>query len=535
MSGSNAFVSPVSEGSVTITVTDSISASSTVSVSVGAVAGSLILSTSHINLSTATVLDTESTTSQMFTAERYGDTSLFTLSVTPAGIVSVTGSGSAPGPVTFTVNALMVGSATVSISTDDGTTSSLTVNVTGALAAAVYSPHRSTQLLIAVSESNYSGTFTPELIGSTSATITPSLAYGPRAIFTVNDATPGESFLLSFTDANSNQTVLSLQSKNVSIGPVTYTFFDESGVNPVAPGSQYDVYYIGDPQIAENIVMSGFLGVGGIATISLDEDTEYVITWSGQQAPSVQTFFTTLAVGATNQSITTIGYRSPFLSTLGYANQQLSNWTRGWIGDEFKQPGLPGITGVGYNLAYSLAASLGEGNSTTLGLDTFLQNILVGTRLSTCAGNLIDTWFQQFLGPNFKRQDGETDALFLARGLVAINGEIATRDALNKATNAAWQTLGNNGQIVCDDNISNPSLMSDLDLSPPYFVVTLPTINVDKDAFFLDQKYLGVNTYLLSLGTSIILNPSEVPPLVYQAVEAKRALGCLPVYTQVFT
>ena len=533
VSGSTVFVSSVAPGASKITVMDAFGGTASANAFVGDPAGALVLSTGAISLTTSSAPTT-------FTASRSGDTGTFTVSSTPPGIVSISGSGNAPGPVTYTVTPTMAGTATVKVSASDGTVSSLIVAVTGSIVAAVTSPRSETNLVIAVSEPGYTGPLSATFVGTTSATISPGAGFGPTQSFTITDATPGEFFLVQFTDANANTATLSLQTKNVSLGPVVYTFFDETGINPVAPGSQYSIYYQGDPQIPSTLSASGFIGVGGNATITLDQSTTYVIAWIGQQAPIVQTAIATMGAGTMSQSVTVTGYRSPNLSTLGYASQQLSQWTRGWVGDQHKQPGPPGTTGVAYSLAYSFASILGNGGSTVYkgqtlnipGLDTFLQSISVSTRLLNCQGSQIDSWFVDFLGQSIKRQTGESDASFIARGLVAINGQVATRNALNLVTNAAWQTLGNAGTIICDDAASNPGLATTLSFTAPHFVVLLPTVSAISDAFLLDERYLGINTYLLALGTAITLTLSQVPLLVQQAVEEKRALGTIPIYAQ---
>ena len=569
ISGTNAFITPVAQGTAVITITDPHGVTATLTAVVGAPAGPTVLSTGLLTFNTGDP-------SQTFTATRPGDTGPLTFTVVPSGIVSVTGSGNAPGPVTYTVTPLAIGNARININADDGTYVQLQVSVLGTLTAAVTSLKSSNVLTIAVSEIGYTGTITPSFIGGTSATISPGVGYGPTATFTISDAAEGEYFLVSFADSNGASTTLSLQSKNVSLGPVTFTFVDETGINPVAPGSYYAIYYSGDPIVPPEVhdpssntnqpslsflppgvviqgvndpatlaqynipsttaVTWGFLGVGGTASLTLDEETAYIIQWAGQQAPAQQTMFMTGDAGEMTQTVTVLGYRSPNLSTLGYTAQQLTNWTRGWVGNQYKQPGPPGTTGLAYNLAYSLATLLGDGQGLSTGeipgLDLFMQNTSVATRLLNCTGSQIDSWFADYLGSTFKRQINESDFAFLVRGLVAINGQVATRTAVTDAANAAWQTLGNAGTIVADDATSNPSLMATLGYAAPYFVVVLPNISVITDAFLLDYRYLGIDDYLLDLGTIQLLSLSSVPVLVQQAVESKRALGTIPLYAQ---
>lgn len=544
ISGTNAIVTPIAAGTATITIFDAHGIFAAAGVSVGATASPVVLSTNSLVLSTSGIAST--VYSKTFTASRSGDTGPFSVVSSPSGIVSVTGSGNAPGPITYTVTPLTVGTTTITVTANDGTKASLVVTVSGTLTAVVTSPKNSTTLVIAVSEPNYSGTLTPALIGTTSAAISPSLGFGPRTFFEITDSNAGEFFLVEFTDSIGNTAILSVQSKNVSLGPVAYIFWDETGINPVAAGVQYQVWCVGDPQTPANMVTSGFLGVAGTATLELDETTEYVINWIGARAPSGQTTFTTGAIGTVAATVTVSGYRSPNSSTLGYAQKQIAQWTRGWAGSQYKQPGAPGSTGNAYNLAYSFATILGEGGSiggnpffglpsnlqSAIGLDTFLQSITVAMRLFNCTGNLIDSWFEDYLGTSFQRQSGETDALFLQRGFIALSAARATRTALNSVTNAAWQSLGNQGAIVCDDSMSNPTIMSQIGYAAPYFVVQLPAISDVSDAFFLDNRYLGLNTFLLSLGTATILSGGSIPALVGQAVESTRALGTIPIYLQ---
>jgi len=529
VSGSSIFVSPVAAGSATVTVHDSHGATATVSVSVGAVIAGLVLSTNSI-------ITAFGSTPQTFTVSRVGDTGAFTVTSSHPGIVSISGGGSAPGPVTYTLTPVSVGSTTITVTASDGTYATLSVTILGTLTAVVTSPRSASTIVIAASEIGYSGTITPSFVVSTGAVISPSVGFGARATFSITNTSPGTGYLVEFADTLGNTYTLSVQSHNVSLGPVAFTFYDETGIDPVAAGSQYQVYFVGDPQIPSSLVGSGFLGVGGVATLNLDEDTAYVINWIGQQAPDPVTSFTTGTLGITSQSVTVTGYRSPNSSTLGYAAKQVAYWTRGWNEQEYRNSGPPGTTGMAYNLAYSFSAPLGEGGLiggvSVPGLDTFLQEITVGGRLGNCSGASLVSWFQDFLGPTFVKETSETDAAFMQRGLVAISGNVATRAALNAATNAAWQTLGNSGTIVCDDNASNFALMNTLGYLAPYFVVTLPTVSDVTDAFFLDHRYLELDTYLLALGVAIILTGDEIPPLVQQAVESTRAIGSIPIYAQ---
>jgi hypothetical protein len=529
VSGRSIFVSPVAAGSATITVLDSNGVTATASVSVGAVIAGLVLSTS-------TITTAFGSTPRTFTATRIGDTGAFAVSSSRPGIVSISGGGTAPGPITYTVTPVSVGATTLTITASDGTHASLSVTILGTLNAVVTSPKYESTIVIAASEVGYSGAITASFVVSTTAVISPSVGFGPRATFSITNTTPGSVYLVQFADTIGNTYTLSVQSRNVSLGPVEFAFYDETGFNPVAAGSQYEVYFVGDPEIPASIVGSGFLGVGGVASLTLDSVTAYVITWIGQQAPDSETTFTTGAFGLTSQSVTVPGYRSPNSSTEGYAVKQTYYWTRNWNDQQYRNPGPPGTTGMAYNLAYSFAALLGEGgvlNDVSVpGLDSFLQAITAGGRLGNCSGTTLVSWFQDFLGPTFVKETGETDAAFMQRGLVAISGNVATRAALNAATNAAWQTLGNSGTIVCDDQSSNFTLMNALGYVAPKFVVTLPTISDVSDAFLLDHRYIELDTYLLDLGIAIVLTEDSVPPLVQQAVESTRALGTIPNYVQ---
>jgi hypothetical protein len=524
VSGSTVYATPISVGSSTGTVTDSVGGTATFSASVGAPAGPLTLSTSSM---TATV---GSRSLISFSASRSGDTDPFSVSISPAGIASVSGSGNGPGPVTYTITPISFGNATITVTAQDGTTATLSLTITGQITSVITSPPNSTLITISASEQNYSGVITPSILGTTTASVSPGSAFGPIASFSVTDSIAGELFYVRFNDSIGNSTTIAVQSANPSLGLSSITFFDETGINPVAAGSQYQAYYQGTSQIPENVVASGFIGVGGVASFIIHENSNYTIKWIGQQAPTGQTTFSTGTVSSV--SVTVSGYRSPYSSTLGYAVKQTEQWTRRWNEQKYRDPGPPGTTGMAYNLAYSFASIIGEGGNGLPGLDSFLQGISVATRLYNCSGSAIDSWFQDFLGPSFKRQSGELDAVFIQRGIIAMNGKVTTRDALNEATNSAWKSIGNSGTIVCDDSISNPSLMSTLGYAAPYFVVTLPSITDVTDVFFLDERYLGIDTFLLELGLTSPLSLSLVPLVVQQAVESKRALGCLPLYIQ---
>lgn len=61
---------------------------------------------------------------------------------------------------------------------------------------------------------------------------------------------------------------------------VQITFYDQTGVNPVAPGT-----FVVITNYAGNIVAVGYIGVGGIFNAQLYSHNNYTATFVGEQAP----------------------------------------------------------------------------------------------------------------------------------------------------------------------------------------------------------------------------------------------------------
>ena len=547
--GSTLIVTPVAQGSTTITVTASDSTTITVPVTVGAAAGAFVFSVPSLGLTNNGALG-----AQTVTISRANDTDPFTIQSVPAGFLTITGGGSGPGPVSYSVSTTQVGSGLLVVTGSDGVQASIPVSGYGPLTAFVTSRKNAQALTVLVSEQGYNGAFNVSFVGTNSATLLPAVGYGPTQVYTITDATPGQTFLLKITDARgSAPTFLTLQSRDVTLGSVACTFVDETTYNPIPAGVQYQVYYQGDPIIATTttlpsgyveqptLVQGGYVGVNGLANIVLDQNSSYVVLFSGEQAPTVQALFSTTT--ATTQQVVVTGYQSPNGSQTGYAARTLGLWTTGWVGDEYKQPGPAGTTGIAFAVGMGFASTFAE-------LDTRQQTVTAATRLDSCVGAQVDSFAADFFAGTLQRQVNEADTQYIARIKNALNPEITTYSAILSGAQFAYNSSGFTGALTIFDlvgvwdgsslniwaqspNLTN--LATALSLSASQFVILLPQAATDAFSFFAGDSYLGVSTYIIPHGTIQTFSTSTVKstyPLMYQAVESRRAAGTTPIYAQ---
>jgi hypothetical protein len=213
-----------------------------------------------------------------------------------------------------------------------------------------------------------------------------------------------------------------------------------SAANPLPAGVQVAFYGGTTVTPATYSGMSGFVTLGGIVAATLQPNQVYTASFSGAQAPKVYGRFTTDSAGnAANTSLlpgvagapcSVIGYRSPALSSLGYAIEQTNLWPTGWFSPTAMLPG-------GY--AFPVAAGLGN----QLGaMDYIGQALLAAMRLQTSTGaafalntqfdgsgsydssvgiydeqyvaDAIDSWAADFFGTLWVRQAGMSDAQWVA-------------------------------------------------------------------------------------------------------------------------
>jgi hypothetical protein len=496
----------------------------------------------------------------------------------------------------------------VQIAAADGTTLSIPVVSYGALTAFVTSPRSAQTLVIEVSQQGYNGQFSLSFAGANSATVSPllpSTGYGPTSAYAITDTTPGETYLLEVTGAaGTAMQTLTMQTLNVALGVIPCTFYDEAG-NTLPAGAAYELYFTGEPIINASLaatlskpgasvlpttVASGFLGVGGTATLTLYQETSYTVLFTGNQAPAIPAYFTTQGV-VSNFSISVMGYRSPNFTQTGLTQAALSLWPSGWVGEQYKSSGSGSV-------AWALASAI---NTVLAQLDQRQQIVSVSTRVDTCSGSqfvgnnpltespiYVDTiasWFADFFGTLLPRQTGESDVAYIARGKAALQGTylvqvkqpgtvsgyfelpgnpgvaaVLTSGITGYASilanaQAAWNSVSNtpgaNSLVVfdtthsCTFNASTgyyemtpvagtqyASYVSTLSLVGPKFCVLVPTSPDLSKSFFLNDSYIGNTSYLVNYTTISAIASSSVPPLVVSAVESHRALGTVPIYGQ---
>jgi hypothetical protein len=151
------------------------------------------------------------------------------------------------------------------------------------------------------------------------------------------------------------------------------TFYDEivGGSNPLPVGIVAS-FYGGSGINPNSFVASGYVSLGGVVNVTLSPGSLYTATFTGTQAPLVVAQFTTDSSG--NATCNVIGYRSPSLSSFGYAIEETNLWPTGWF-----SPAASSAGGTAYALAAGLGAVVGSA-------DYMAQAILAKMRLQTCIG-----------------------------------------------------------------------------------------------------------------------------------------------------
>ena len=185
---------------------------------------------------------------------------------------------------------------------------------------------------------------------------------------------------------------------------------------------------------------SGYVTLGGNVNVTLQPNQLYTAVFSGAQAPGVYGQFTTdnagnadtatIAIGQPGAPCSVTGYRSPSLSSVGYAIEQTNLWPVGWFSPTAMAPG---------GNAYAVAAGMGN----VLGALDYIGQALLGMmRLQTCIGanfslltqfdgsgsydsgvgyydaqyvsDAIDSWAADFFGTLWVRQAGMSDVQWVA-------------------------------------------------------------------------------------------------------------------------
>ncbi len=172
-------------GDVTVTVSDTIGHSVHVAVSV---AGPISPSVKSLSF-------TGTSTPQMFTATDPNNTPSGTLNATSdnESVATVSGSGAAPGPVTFTVTPVGQGTAHVTVTDNIGQSAVVTISVsTGGLVlnptklALYFNGSSGASEQFTATQANFTGTITAATGNSSIATVSPTSGQGPGPVtFTV--------------------------------------------------------------------------------------------------------------------------------------------------------------------------------------------------------------------------------------------------------------------------------------------------------------------------------------------------------------
>ncbi len=346
-------------------------------------------------------------------------------------------------------------------------------------------------------------------------------------------------------------------------------FWDETGLNPLPAGILVTVYQTDEPAIGawQTVtgfgveIGSGFTIAGGLCNISVAQAVAYIATFSGSgQAPGATQSgpvppFVAFVGGnpLLPTSITVPGYRSPTLSTIGYAQSQIAVWPKGWIDSSGSTPG-----GVPYNIAILLGALFAKA-------DSFGEILHGALRLQSCTGSQIDTWAYDFFGGNLPRYAGEGDASYYARILIALQTPKTTLadiqamaqafyDAVNgiqipgqgmsldlqgglDVQGALDVTQGDSGgsglvpTVFVWDRQSRPDLADKYNVNPSNddgsFVIQVGI--GDATGWYLDYSYLDYDTYLIDPG-SYTLSSDPPDPRLGALVNFVKAAGTWPLY-----
>jgi len=301
-------------GDVTVTVSDTIGHSVPVSVRV---AGPISPSVNSLSFN-------GTTTPQTFTATDPNNMPNGTLTAHSdhTDVATVTGSGSAPGPVTFTVTPVGQGSANITVSDNIGQTAVVSVSVsTGGLVlnptslALYFNGSSGTPKQFTATQANFSGTISAATGNAGVATVSPASDPGPGPVtFTVTPAGAGNTNItvtgngsamlpvavtgpltttkqsLTFAGTTTPQT-FGANDPNFS-GTITASS-DAPGVATVNPsGSGPSATFTVTPVSQGNATITVSDGVGGTATVSVTVQTGTLsiaptsLTFDGTSAPT---------------------------------------------------------------------------------------------------------------------------------------------------------------------------------------------------------------------------------------------------------
>jgi len=212
-----------------------------------------------------------------------------------------------------------------------------------------------------------------------------------------------------------------------------------SACNPLPAGILVSFYGGNTVSPATYSGITGYVTINGIVDVTLQANQLYTAVFFGDQAPTVYGQFTTdIAGNATNGSLqygapgapcSVIGYRSPSLSSLGYAIEQTNLWPSSWFSSSAMLIGgnaFPVAAGFGNILGlldYNTQAILSILRlQTLLGANYFLNTEFSNNALYVTNGSIqetmysssaINSWAYDFFGNLWVRQTGMTDAQWI--------------------------------------------------------------------------------------------------------------------------
>lgn len=318
--------------------------------------------------------------------------------------------------------------------------------------------------------------------------------------------------------------------------PVTQQlqFVDETTFNPLPAGVVVSIYG-GTTIMTSTLVATVYLIAGGYAPIApLQTNGVYTATFVGVQAPSVSCQF---VFNGYNMTVAVVyGYRSPTLSSSGYAAEMTGLWPTGpaWFGDAAKVPG-----GVAYAVAYGLAGQIAS-------FDSAVQTELGRLRVQTCVGSDLDTWAADFLGHYFVRPTGATNSQWYALVLACLQIPKCTIAGIQAIVTAWIQWIaaefGALQPLALDDSgaldtgggyLDTPTtsaiqgypsiLVFDAQSNPTLSAALSPAVTTTSGQFVVYFRYPGYTDATIS-----IIRP--LTPLLSTIVGLWKAAGTTPVY-----
>jgi hypothetical protein len=136
-------------------------------------------------------------------------------------------------------------------------------------------------------------------------------------------------------------------------------------------------------------------------------------------------------------------------------------------------------------------------------------------------------------------------------------GGVGGYAAVLNTAQAAWNSVGYTGSLVVFDTVcscvTDPQSTTQYTITPnalpagsafadyatalslvaPQFVILLPQVSVEAEAFFVQDSFIGNNTFLINAGTIHTISPSSLPASFVNAVNSRRSFGTYPIYAQV--